>query len=46
MKGLGSKTWCGRVVEPSRRQCSINDKDQIESAAQQHFPNFPLAWRP
>jgi CelD/BcsL family acetyltransferase involved in cellulose biosynthesis len=30
----------------ARRQYPINDKDQIESPRQGHFPNFPLALRP
>jgi hypothetical protein len=29
----------------ARRQSPVNDKDQIESRRQQHFPNFPLALR-
>jgi hypothetical protein len=28
-----------------RRQYPVNDKDQIESPTQEHFPNFPLALR-
>jgi CelD/BcsL family acetyltransferase involved in cellulose biosynthesis len=31
-------------LEFLRRQCAINDKDQIEFPAQEPFPNFPLAW--
>jgi hypothetical protein len=35
---------CG-IGRGRRRQWPVNDKDQIESSPQQHFPNFPLASR-
>jgi hypothetical protein len=38
---LSVVAWRGQ-----RHQCPVNDKDQIGSLCQQHFPNCPLVLRP